>query len=94
MLDLDKNGNFYAADFPLDTLRSLTVEQRDLLNFVGFPQHHGYDALNDFFPFNTRCGKENPPDTHLSSGKDIRKFRNRSRSDQLYLLPRHNTFFH
>ena len=72
MLDLDENGNFYAADFPLDTLRSMTAKQRDLLNFAGFPERHGYDALNKFFPFNPRYGKEDPPDTHLSSGKVIR----------------------
>ena len=88
MLKLDPNGNFYAVDLPLDALRSMTAEQLDLLNFVGFPQRHGYDAFNELFPFNPKYGKENPPDAHLSSAKDIRKFRNRSRSDQLHLIER------
>ena len=60
MLKLDPNGNFYAVDLPLDALRSMTAEQLDLLNFVGFPQRHGYDAFNELFPFNLKYGKENP----------------------------------
>ena len=86
MIHSDSDGNFYAADFDLDALRSMAVEKRDLLNFVGFPERHGYDALNEFFPFNTKYGKEDPSDTQLSSGKDIRKWRNYSWSDQLHLL--------
>ena len=79
MLDLDKNGNFYAADFPLDTLRSMTAAQRDLLNFVGFPKRYGHEALNEFFPFNPRYGTVNLPDTHYFSGKDIQEWRNGGR---------------
>ena len=60
MLNLDSNRKFFAADFDFDTLRSMTAEQRDLMNFVGFPERHGYDALNEFFPFNPRYGKEDP----------------------------------
>ena len=72
MLDLDPNGNFYAVDLPLDALRSMTAEQLDLLNFVGFPQRHGCDAFNELFPFNPKYGKENPPDAHYLSGRTFR----------------------
>ena len=61
MLNLDSNGNFYAANFPLDALRLMTAKQPDLPNFVRFPRRHRYDALNEFFPFNPQIREGGPP---------------------------------
>ena len=86
MVDLDSNGRFIAASFDLDILHLMTAEQLNHMSFVGFPQRYGHGALNKLILFNPRHGKLDPPASQLLSGKVIREWRNRSQSDQKYLL--------
>ena len=69
MLDLDPNGKFFAAQLPLDILRLMTVKQRDLLNFVGFPQRYGYGALDELIPKDAKYRKLDLPVSYLGTGR-------------------------
>ena len=59
----------FAADFDLDTLRSMTAANLDVMSFVGFPQRYGYGALDELISKDAKYRKLDLPVSYFGTGR-------------------------